>query len=382
MHPFRLLPVLGLAILFQGCTVGRFFIYNFADTKDHRKFPARALPPSSAPFHYPVKADAPMPRTATTDGRTVGFEEFLEEEHTVALLVIHRDTIVYERYFDGYDTSRIHTSFSVAKSVVSMLVGCAINDGLIRSVDQAVTDFVPEMARHGWDKVTVEHVLQMTSGMDFNESYVNPFGTAARFYYGRTLRKNTIGLKLESAPGQRWDYDSGNTQLLGLILERSFRLAGDSTTTLTDYLNKKLWQPLGMEYPASWSIDRKNDGLEKAFCCINTPARDFAKLGSLYLHGGMWRGEQLVPADWVQRSTAIDTTAGSVARYQYQWWIPSPNGDFMAEGILGQYVYVDPVREIVIVRLGKKDGKASWVQVFQSLAALYAAPIQELQEDD
>jgi CubicO group peptidase (beta-lactamase class C family) len=126
-----------------------------------------------------------------------------------------------------------------------------------------------------------------------------------------------------------------------------------------------------MEYPSTWSIDRKEGGIEKTFCCINAPARDFAKLGSLYLHEGNWQGTQLVPAEWVDQSTRVDTSYGSSARYQYQWWLPSPHGDFMAQGILGQFVYVDPTRELVIVRLGTKYGGVAWSSVFRSIASNY-----------
>jgi len=357
-------------LLLSGCTVGRFFIYNFADTRDHKKFPARPLPPSSSPAPYVVAPVDFGPKKITYKEEEQPFEEFLEDHKTVAFLIIHRDTLKYERYFKGYDPARIHTSFSMAKSVVSMLIGCAIEDGFITSVEQPVTDFMPEMKKNGWDKVTVEHVLQMTSGMDFSESYVNPFGTAAKFYYGRRLYRNTERLKLKREPATQFEYVSGNTQLLGIILERAMRAKGDQRT-MTQYLNDKLWQPLGMEHPSSWSIDRKNGGIEKAFCCINAPARDFAKLGSLYLHKGNWQGQQLVPADWVERSTRVDTTNGSAARYQYQWWLPSADGDFMAQGILGQFVYVDPSRELVMVRLGTKHGGVAWPHIFRNVAKLY-----------
>lgn len=359
-----------MALVLSSCTVGRFVVYNFADTKDHKKFPSRPLPASRVPYHY---AEASLEKTlkyTTSEGRERDLDTFLEEHKTVAFLVIHRDTVTYERYFKGYDRAQVHTSFSMAKSVVSMLIGCAIADGFIHSVDQPVTDFLPEMAKNGWGKVSLEHVLQMTSGMDFNESYVNPFGHAAKFYYGRRLYAATEKLKLKEEPWKKFEYTSGNTQLLGLVLERALRAKGDQRT-ISQYLNDKLWQPLGMEYSSSWSIDRKKDGLEKAFCCINAPARDFAKLGSLYLHKGQWQGKELVPSKWVEQSTRVDTSNGSSAGYQYQWWLPSDEGDLMAQGILGQFVYVDPSRELVIVRLGTKYGGVNWPDVFRNIAKLY-----------
>jgi len=366
----RHLLLLLVSVLLSGCTVGRFFVYNFADTRDNKKFPSRPLAASAEPYHYVVAAEEKGPRTIKYDGKEQAFDDFLERHRTVAFLVIQRDTLKYERYFKGYDPSQVHTSFSMAKSVMSMLVGCAIADGYIKDVQQPITDFVPELKENGFDAVTVEHVLQMTSGLKFSESYVNPFGSAAKYYYGRRLYKNMAHLKLKRAPGKEFEYVSGNSQLLGLILERSLRAKGDQRT-ITDYCNDKLWSPLGMEYPSSWSIDRKEGGIEKTFCCINAPARDFAKLGSLYLHDGKWKEAQLVPADWVGRSTRVDTTSGSVARYQYQWWLPSQEGDFMAQGILGQFVYVDPSRELVIVRLGTKYGGVGWSRIFRSIASLY-----------
>lgn len=368
--PVRTAFLLCCCLLLGGCTVGRFFVYNFADTRDHKKFPSRPLAASEQPFHYAVADPERGPKTITVGDKETPFDAYLEDHATVAFLIIHRDTIRYERYFKGYDPSRIHTSFSMAKSVMSILIGCAISDGFIASVDQPVTDFVPELKKNGFDAVLLEHVLQMTSGLDFNESYVNPFGTAARYYYGRRMYRYMERMKLKRPPGERFEYVSGNSQLLGLILERALRAKGDQRT-ITQYLHDRIWSPVGMEHPSSWSIDRKEGGIEKTFCCLNAPARDFAKLGSLYLHNGNWRGQQLVPAAWVERSTAVDTTNGSAARYQYQWWLPSQEGDFMAQGILGQFIYVDPARDLVIVRLGKKYGGVPWPQVFRSVAKVY-----------
>lgn len=361
MH--RILPraaaVLLASLLLGGCKVGRFFIYNFADTDDYRKFPSRALPAAPSLWEYPSSTVEHGPRTITVEGREQAFDAFLEEHRTVAFLVVRRDTVVYERYFKEYHRGQLHASFSMAKSVTSMLIGCAVADGYIRTVQQPVTDFIPELKENGFDRVTVEHLLQMTGGLKFNESYSNPFGDAALFYYGRRLYRAMARMKLAHEPGTHFEYQSGSSQLLGWVLERALRAHNDPRT-VTQYLNDKLWAPLGMEYPASWSIDRKKGGIEKTFCCLNAPARDFAKLGSLYLHGGNWQGRQLVPRDWVEQSTRVDTAQASAWYYQYQWWLPSKEGDFMARGILGQYIYVDPARELVIVRLGTKVGGVNW----------------------
>jgi CubicO group peptidase (beta-lactamase class C family) len=368
MHPRISLSFLALSVLLSSCHVGRFFVWNFADSRDHRKFPSRPLPASPEPFHFAVAAQEKAPKSIEEKGKDIPFDEWLKDHRTVAFLIIQRDTIKYERYFNGYDTAHVHPSFSMAKSVVSMLIGTAIADGYIRDVQQPITDFIPELKRNGFEKVTIEHVLQMTSGIDFTESYVNPFGTVAKFYYGRDLTKYTLELKLKREPGTKWEYVSGDTQLLGLLLTRALRAKGDQRT-LAQYLSDRIWTPLGMEYPSSWSTDRKRDGIEKAFCCINVPARDFAKLGSLYLKKGEWRGEQLVPRDWVETST--HAAPGGVDFYRYQWWLPSAEGDFLAKGILGQYIYVDPKRELVMVRLGSSKGKTGWEDIFRALARAY-----------
>jgi CubicO group peptidase (beta-lactamase class C family) len=219
------------------------------------------------------------------------------------------------------------------------------------------------MKKNGFEKVSIEHVLQMTSGIAFNESYWNPTGEAAKFYYGNELEKYTLNLKLKQQPGLSFDYVSGNTQLLGLLLQRALK-----TKTITQYLNEKIWQPLGMEFAASWSLDKEQDGIEKTFCCLNARARDFAKIGTLMLHEGNWKGKQLIPKDWIKQSTKVDTTKGSAWYYQHQWWLTSTEGDYMAHGILGQYIYINPMKNIVIVRLGKNEGKVSWSDVFREIA--------------
>ncbi|RLD50536.1 MAG: serine hydrolase [Bacteroidetes bacterium] len=346
------------------CKVGRFFVYNFADISDYKKFPSREIKNDSAIFTFSEYQDEIIPEVYSTKDTLL--EPYFEDEKTVAFIIIHNDTIKYERYFEGYDETSIVPSFSMAKSVLSILIGCAIDDGLIQSTNEPVTNYIPELKENGFDKVTILHLLQMTSGLKFNEGYFNPFGEVATFYYGTNLRKAIAKSELEVEPGERFDYVSGNPQILGLVLERALK-----DKTISEYFQEKLWTPLGMEYDASWSIDRKKNGLEKTFCCINARARDFAKIGRLYLNKGNWNGEQIVPENWVSESTKVDTTGGSVWYYQYQWWLPSLDGDFVAEGILGQFIYVNPTKDLIIVRLGKKHGDVNWAGLFVELASGY-----------
>lgn len=360
---YRISLIIIISIAFTSCKLGRFVVYNFADIKDYKKFPSRTLTSNEAKFKFNSTSKGKYPDTLKLGNKSVAFDKVLEDNKTVAFLIIKNDSIQYEKYFKGYNQESIIPSFSMAKSVTSILIGCAIDEGLIKSIDEPIINYIPELKKNGFEKVTIKHLLQMTSALKFSESYINPFGEAASFYYGRNLKREISKLKLKDTPGEKTEYVSGNTQLLGLVLERALK-----GKTITEYFQEKLWTPLEMEYDGSWSIDKKKNGTEKTFCCINARARDFAKIGRLYLNKGNWNGKQIVSKKWVEESTKVDSTEGSVDEYQYQWWLPSNDGDFMAEGILGQFIYVNPSKNIVIVRMGKNYGKINWSDLFSLLS--------------
>jgi len=360
---YRISLIIIISIVFTSCKLGRFVVYNFADIKDYKKFPSRTLTSNETKFKFNSTSKGKYPDTLKLGNKSVAFDKVLEDNKTVAFLIIKNDTIQYEKYFKGYNKESIIPSFSMAKSVTSILIGCAIDEGLIKSIDEPIINYIPELKKNGFEKVTIKHLLQMTSALKFSESYINPFGEAASFYYGRNLKREISKLKLKGTPGEKTEYVSGNTQLLGLVLERALK-----GKTITEYFQEKLWTPLEMEYDGSWSIDKKKNGTEKTFCCINARARDFAKIGRLYLNKGNWNGKQIVSKKWVEESTKVDSTEGSVDEYQYQWWLPSNDGDFMAEGILGQFIYVNPSKNIVIVRMGKNYGKINWSDLFSLLS--------------
>jgi CubicO group peptidase (beta-lactamase class C family) len=353
-------------VFFQSCKLGRFVFYNFANITDHKIFPYRTIETSTSSFVFPKDQQPKQPGDIDLGEGNESFDSYLERTKTVAFLVIQNDSIQYERYFNKYTEESIVASFSMAKSITSMLIGIAIEEGKIQSVDEPITIYIPELKPNGFDAVTIKHLLQMTSGLDFNESYTNPFGHAATFYYGTNLRKAINKLKLKHVPGEKFDYTSGTSQLLGLVLERALR-----TQTISSYLEEKIWKPLGMEYDATWSLDRKKDGLEKTFCCLNARARDFAKLGRLYLHNGKWNGTQIVPEQWVEESTKLDTTEHSAPFYQYQWWLTKDAEQFYAKGILGQYIFVDPHKNLIIVRLGEKTSKVNWIKLISRVVDSY-----------
>lgn len=363
---YLFLVAIMLITTLDSCKVGRFVVYNFAGIKDYKIFPARNIEKGATTFYFSTTEKGRTPKQLSIEGKSYPFEEYAGDNNTVAFLIIQNDTIQYEKYWEPYDETSIVASFSMAKSVTSILIGCAIDEKRIQSVDEPVTNYIPELKENGFDQVTIKHLLQMTSGLKYNEGYFNPFGNVATFYYGTNLRKAIEKLKLDKVPGTEFDYVSGNTQILGLILERALK-----DQTISDYLQEKLWKPLDMEFDATWSIDRKKNGLEKTFCCINARARDYAKIGRLYLNKGNWNGQQIVSKDWVAESTKLDTTDGSAWYYQYQWWLPTKTGDFMAQGILGQYIYVHPEKNLIIVRLGKNEGKADWWTILARLGSAY-----------
>lgn len=348
---------LSIAVLLQSCLVGRFVWYNFSGITDHTIFPSRELPKSKEPFQF-TEAIAP---THVGRARVKAIDSLVAANNTVAFLIIRNDSILFERYYQGYEESSIVASFSMAKSYTSALIGAAIADGFIKSVEEPITQYLPELKdKKGFDKVTINHLLQMTSGIKANESYYNPFGQAAKLYYGRNLRIYLKKLKVDYPPGTKFAYRSVNTQLLGLILERA------SHQSVTQYMNEKIWSHLGTEYDASWSIDKKHNGLEKTFCCINARARDFAKFGRLYLNNGNWNGQQVLPASWISRSISADKTQGGVEYYKYQWWLTKTG--YLADGLHGQFIYVNPSKNLLFVRLGKSGGTVNWPTVFDQLS--------------
>ncbi|PKO12731.1 MAG: serine hydrolase [Chloroflexi bacterium HGW-Chloroflexi-10] len=348
-------------------TVFRMIRYNTSGIDDYKIFPNRQLLASQTPFHFDESSDDSRVPQIITFGEDyeISLDELLKSNDTLAFLIIKEDTILFEKYYEGYTQSSLSFSFSMAKSVLSILIGCAIDDGYIQSVDQPVTDFVPELAKNGYERVTIKHLLQMTSGMDYTEND-NPFDIHPRFYYTSNLEKELVKLRLREEPGQQFIYKSGENALLGLILQRAL-----GTKTITEYMQERLWEPLGMEFDGMWSIDHEGDGLEKTWCCVSAAARDFAKLGRLYLNYGNWDGEQILSRNWIEQSTKIDTTEGSAWNYQYQWWLVSRESSaYMAIGHLEQYLYINPEKQLIIVRLGKSGGnlvREEWIDILTFL---------------
>jgi CubicO group peptidase (beta-lactamase class C family) len=281
----------------------------------------------------------------------------LEKMKTVAYLIIKNDSIMHEQYWDGFNEDSYSNSFSMSKTIVSILIGAAIDEGKIKSVDQPIGDFLPEYKEGKGAAIKIKHLLTMSSGINFDENYINPFSYPAVAYYGNDINEILQHYKAVAEPGKIFKYLGGNTQLLCSILEKA------TGKTLSDYASEKLWIPIGAKNIAYWSLDHQN-GTEKASCCFNSNARDFARIGKLYLDSGKWNGKQLIPLDYVlnsiQPADLIDESGKKNEKYGYQWWlIPGYKGHdiFYARGILGQYIFCIPDKKMLVIRLGHKREK-------------------------
>lgn len=353
-----LIFLLSILILFSAFAVvsGKAYLfkavyYNFAGIDDYKIFTNNTVKDGEAQ-PWPVSTSYNQISCPDT------LNKLLADLNTVALLVIKDDSLLYEKYWDGYSDSSWSNSFSMAKSITSLLIGVAIKEGKIKSVDELVGKYLPEFKEGLAAKLKIKDLLTMSSGSDWDESYANPMSVTTESYYGSDLYKTATGVQIVKEPGTYHSYKSGDTGLLGLILEKA------TGKSLSEYASEKLWQPLGAEYPALWSTDR-NDGSEKAFCCFNSNARDFARIGQLMIDSGKWKGNAIIDsAYYMQSITACnipDETGLPCDYYGYQWWIrPQYESVFYARGILGQYIIVIPSKKTVLVRLGHKRSD-KWV---------------------
>ena len=274
---------------------------------------------------------------------------------TVAFMVIINDSIQYERYWHGYSADTMSNSFSMAKSFVGSLIGVAIKDGKIKSIDQKVCDFLPDFCEGGNAELTIKNLLTMSSGLNWTEDYYNPIGQTAEAYYGGDLKGLMMNLKVVEAPGKVFKYHSSCTQILTFVVESA------TGQTISEYASEKLWKPMGAKHPALWNTDVAG-GDEKGFCCINSNARDFARLGKLYMHQGNWNGVQILDSSYVKDATSIadllDEKGNKNVNYGFQFWIAERQGLYIyyARGLWGQYVICIPEKNMIIVRLGRNYG--------------------------
>jgi CubicO group peptidase (beta-lactamase class C family) len=347
-------------------TFARALIWRESDVGDQHRFPARRIARGSRAS--PLRGGVGAKLVVRREGK--GLDEFLRDADTLAFVVVHRDRVVRERYFGGARRESRLTSFSVAKSFVSTLVGIAIDERLIRSVDDRLTRYLPELAAQDprFREITLRDLLTMSSGLRYREGGFPSLGDDTYTYYGVDLRDVALNrVRVEGPPGIAWQYNNYHPLLLGLVLERT------TGTSASEFMATKLWQPLGAEADATWNLDSKRSGFEKMESGLNATAVDYARFGLLFLHNGVWNRRRIVSKAWVRAATRPGAT-GDPAYYHgygYFWWIDVERpGRFYAFGKYGQYIYVAPDADTVIVRFGHDwgVGNLTWLATFRNIA--------------
>ena len=301
-----------------------------------------------------IKAGTPQPWHLSKDYNKVKPTEKLAQTHeelqTTSFLIIKNDSIWHESYYDIGNVASKTNSFSMAKSIVVSALGKAIDLGMISGLDAKVIDFLPEIQGEFANEVTVGDLASMTSGQHWDENYYGPTSVTTQAYFKKDLRKLMLSLPFDKKPGQEFIYQSGDTQLLAMVLEKATKMH------LADFVSKYFWQPMGMEHDAIWQIDHADNGIEKAYCCIASNARDFAKFGKLYLQNGTWNGQQILSENFVQQ--AIHPRFENSPQYGYGWWLSNYKNKqiYYMRGHLGQFVIAIPEDDLIIVRLGHIKG--------------------------
>jgi CubicO group peptidase (beta-lactamase class C family) len=351
-------------------------------------FPLSTLTPSPEPTPFPVAEDGERVQGLLEEVLGVDdLDAFLESSGTQALVVLKDGAVVYEGYANGASRDTMLTSFSVAKSFDSALVGIAIDEGFIGSVDDPITDYLPELADRDprFADITVEHLLRMASGLEYREFrwYLFNGDDPLTTYYPDQRELALTNTKIASEPGRWFDYNKYHPQLLGMIIERTTGMS------VTEFTQTRLWDPLGMEYEGAWALDSTESGFEKMEAGLNARALDYAKFGQLFLQGGSWDGRQVVPASWVEASTTPDPAIQNAEYYSksfgdyvyddgqgyygYFWYGLARDGlpaDVVAEGDRAQIIHISPANGVVVVRNGLDFGISigEWVDAFYELA--------------
>ncbi len=327
-------------------TLYRGLRYWDADITDHQVFPFTEINPADSVFNFTDGCKGIFDTLKITYRKDTAklLDEIIEPSSTHAFIVIQNDSILFEKYYEGYDRSDISTFFSVSKSVTSLLMGIAIDEGYIGSRQDTITKYIPELIGKdpNFEKLTLQHLLDMRSGTSYNDGSSNPFSHIANLYYGNNQLAKLKRMKFEHEPGTVHSYQSSSTALLGIAIEKA------TGKELGKYLEEKVWQPLGMENRATWSVDDKRHRSAKAYCGLNATAIDLAKIGRLYLNNGQWNGQQIVSDGWIQNSATPNVENDG---YRYQWWSIDAN----ATDVDGNRYFADSISAVNIMTEVYKD---------------------------
>ena len=316
---------------------------------DLHLFPVHTIETQKGDFYWKLAAN-----TRTLSKKSMNYHDSMQ---TRAFLVIKDDTILYEHYWGQHDENRVSNSFSMAKTIVSLLLGVALDEGKIESLEEPVAKYIDRFKYNARAELTIKQVLTMSAGFDWEESGINPLSETAEAYYGSNLERLVTTQQIIEPPGKVFHYQSGNTQLLAMIIEKA------TGVTISEYAEEKIWKKIGSENEAFWSLDKEN-GDEKAYCCFYATARDFARLGRLLLKKGNWEGVQVVSAEYIEEMFKVQSelrTKDEIenAVYSYQFWIYNNFNKpmYYFRGLLGQYIMILPSENTVVVRLGEKTEK-------------------------
>jgi CubicO group peptidase (beta-lactamase class C family) len=348
------IPTIRKAILFKEAMALDNLEHTFINMDEN--LPIKIVYKANKPFVFPRINNITLPSNFVYKKSEFDTKKYIDSSYTQGFLFIQNDTIQYENYWRGQQEDTKHISWSMAKSYVSALFGIAIEEGYIKSINQTVDEYLPELKGSGYDNVKIKDVLQMSSGVKFNEDYSDPKSDINRYWegfvFGGSQDEFAATLENERPPGTYNKYVSIDTHVLGMIIVKA------TGKSIAEYLEEKIWKPIGNEYDAYWLAD--GYGMEQANGGLNASLRDFAKLGRLYLNKGNWEGKQIVPAKWIEQSTSIteeylmpqsENSESKGIGYGYQWWIPDgTEGEFMAIGVFNQQIYVNPTTNTIIVK--------------------------------
>ncbi len=345
---------------------------------DYKLFPERLITKGEQPYSYTKNIDSSLGSLAVRySNNQKTLNTFVDSTDTTSFIIVKNDEVVYERYANGYNENSVNTSFSMAKSVVSLLIGKAIENGYIQSVHEPIENYITEFKGKEIGKTTIEDLLLMRSNISYSENGFLWFGDDTLTYFHSDLRELALThTKLTDEYHGNFHYNNYHPLLLGIILERS------TESTVSGFLEREIWQKIGAEYDATWSIDSLKSGFEKMESGINFRAIDFVKIGSMVLHDGLWNGTRVISTDWLKTSTLCEFPinadeyngtflAGKNIGYKYMWYsTPSPQAgyDIFAWGKSDQILYISPANNTVIFRTGKTDGGVSnWVESIQNI---------------
>ncbi|WP_100610418.1 serine hydrolase domain-containing protein [Confluentibacter lentus] len=362
-----LLYISGYGYIIRGARIVYFTGHTTAFIDDYPYFENDTIKKGNNPNPWPIH------KNYNSVKETEKLSKVNKDWGTVAYVIIKNDSVWFENYYDGFNETSKTNSFSMAKSITTSLLGKAIMEGHIKSLEQPISDFYPEYKN---TKTTVGDLASMASGLDWVENYTGPFSVTARANYAADLEKTILNQKIVKTPGKSFEYLSGNTQLLGMIIQKA------TGKTLSNYLSESFWKPLGATENALWELDDDENRLAKAFCCISSNAKDFARFGKLYKDYGKWNGKQLLDSAFVVKS--VTPRFKESPQYGYGWWMKDV-GDkhfFMMRGHLGQYVIVEPNDNVIIVRLGHRKSPDSGVGQFSDDITVYIEEAYKMMKHD